>query len=221
MKHKNHSFLSYLLIIAFLSAVLFPEPIWASFEDDLWDDTKESLKITGIVVGAIIGIGLIIVLIAGTITEIKGDDLFIQHPMENPGKFSHVLLPLIKKNPVLSRSHLNFRETNDKAFTPSTMKTEDTIAYYLKKSLTEGAGNPFSPPSPSSHSSPSSPSNLFKSSSLFAPQLYKPLFSLPYFQYCTIQHGPLCGYDIERHSRPLLPEHIDIKLTAYRWDKVS
>ncbi len=95
---KKYYFLSILLIIVFSSSLLFPDPLWAAWEDDFWDKAKEPLKITGIVAGATVGITLLIAVIAGTLTDIKGDEIYIQNLLKKPAAPSNAIFSLINKS---------------------------------------------------------------------------------------------------------------------------
>jgi len=76
MRSKNRNRLcSLIIIITFSTAIFQPQQLWASWEEDAWEDSKEGLKITGIVVGSILVISLIIVLIVGTIEEVSDDEI--------------------------------------------------------------------------------------------------------------------------------------------------
>ena len=203
MRYKNRSLLRCLLVFTLLAAILFPQSLWAAWEDDFWDNTREPLKITGIVIGAILGISLIIVLVAGAINEIKGDDVLMKHPLKSPDT-SYAFFPLINNNPLLPPYYLDLTAAKDEA-SRQAVKTTDVPAKTgnrAREEIHELTG-------------------LFRSPSLFVPRLYKPLFSLPYPPNYGIEHGPLCGYDIERYNRPLLQGHIDMEIGKCKWDKVS
>ena len=66
MKQRRASVPAGLIVLVFVWSILCPRDLWAIDEDDL--------KTVGIVTGITLGVGLAIVLIAGTLTDFGGDD---------------------------------------------------------------------------------------------------------------------------------------------------
>lgn len=79
MENRFKSVCAGVLIITLLTAVLYPQELWAFFDED-------TLKTTGIIIGITFGVCLVIVLIAGTMKDLKGDpeDVFARLPIQKP-----------------------------------------------------------------------------------------------------------------------------------------
>lgn len=68
-----------ILIFCFSFSVLYPQQLWGFFDED-------TLKTTGIIIGITFGVCLVVVLIAGTMKDLKGepDDLFTRLHLQTP-----------------------------------------------------------------------------------------------------------------------------------------
>jgi hypothetical protein len=64
--------LSTMLILALVFPFVVPDTSWGGMFD--FDDIDDTLKTTGIIIGITAGVVLVVVLIAGTIKDIKGGD---------------------------------------------------------------------------------------------------------------------------------------------------
>jgi hypothetical protein len=69
---SRSSILSTVVIFSLLFQFAVPHNVWGGFFD--FDDPVDSLKTTGIIIGITAGVVLLVVLIAGTIKDIKGGD---------------------------------------------------------------------------------------------------------------------------------------------------
>ena len=113
-----HRICSLVVIITFLTATLLPQQLWGSWEEDAWEEAKGSLKITGIVVGSILALSLIIVLVVGAIEEYSdGEIIWMKRSWESS----------------LQTAFLGPVGCPKTAFTPAGCKCQDTFDSHLLK----------------------------------------------------------------------------------------
>lgn len=97
MENRIRSVSACLLIVSLLVTVLYPQDLWGG----VFDFDEDTLKTTGIIIGITFGACLAIVLIAGTLKDLKGEpeDIFAHLPIQQPPGPWKDLLSLKRKDP--------------------------------------------------------------------------------------------------------------------------